>query len=276
VNAPGSRKVIMPDNSNPGGAGQDKLRGLQTAFAGHIRDPENTAAPEGIEDRRMKIYRELFFNNISSMLSSNFPVLRKLYDDGDWRELIRDFYSEHRCQTPLFPELPREFLRYLQDVRGRRPADPAFLLELAHYEWVELALSLDERELADVRAVPDGNLMEGIPVLSPLAWPLSYHFPVHRISPELQPAQAPEEATHILVYRDRSYEVKFMLLNDVTRYLLELVQQDRGLNGQQLLQQVAVTIRHPDPERMTAAGARLLEDLRSKDILLGTRENRPV
>jgi hypothetical protein len=276
VNAPGSHKAAMPENRTPGNTDQEKLRGLQTAFAGHIRDPENKAAPEGIEDRRMKIYRELFFNNISSMLSANFPVLRKLYDDGDWRELIRDFYSEHRCQTPLFPELPREFLRYLQDVRERRPADPAFLLELAHYEWVELALSLDERELADIRAVHDGNLMEGIPVLSPLAWPLSYHFPVHRISPELQPAQAPQEATHILVYRDRNYDVNFMLLNDVTRYLLELMQQDCASSGRQLLQQVAVAIGHSDPERMMAAGSQLLEDLRSKDILLGTLENRSV
>ena len=266
----------MPENRTPGGASQDKLRELQTTFAGHIRDPENTAAPEGIEDRRMKIYRELFFNNISSMLAANFPVLRKLYDDGDWRELMRDFYSEHRCQTPLFPELPREFLRYLQDARDRRPADPAFLLELAHYEWVELALSLDERELADVGAVADGDLMEGVPVLSPLAWPLSYTFPVHRISPELRPAQAPQEATHLLVYRDRSYEVKVMLLNDVTRYLLELLQQDGELSGRQLLQQVAVAIRHPDPERMMAAGSRLLEELRSKDILLGTREQHDV
>lgn len=265
----------MPELKNSMNAGSENLHKLQTAFAGHIRDPENQPAPAGIEDRRMKIYRELFFNNISSMLAANFPVLRKLYIDDDWNALIRDFYSEHRCQTPLFPELPKEFLRYLQDVRGQRETDPAFLHELAHYEWVELALSLDERELDDAAAAED-DLLEKIPVLSPLAWPLTYRFPVHLIRPDHQPKKAPQEATHILVYRDRQYNVKFMQLNDVTRYLLELMQEERELTGLELLQQVATTIRHPEPERMVPAGARLLEDLNNKDILLGGREKKRV
>ena len=43
---------------------QDK----QYAFAAHIRDPDNTIEPEGIEDRRMAIYRTLFFNNLYNLL----------------------------------------------------------------------------------------------------------------------------------------------------------------------------------------------------------------
>ena len=50
----------------------EALARLQTSFAAHIRDPKSTAAPDGIEDRRMAIYRDLFFNNIKSFLSSNF------------------------------------------------------------------------------------------------------------------------------------------------------------------------------------------------------------
>ena len=48
-------------------------------FAAHIRDPENKPAPENIEDRRMGIYRDLFFNNIEGFLSGTFPVLKRLY-----------------------------------------------------------------------------------------------------------------------------------------------------------------------------------------------------
>ena len=50
---------------------------LQYAFAAHIRDPESNAAPEGIEDRRLAVYRELFYNNVQSLLTSTFPVLRE-------------------------------------------------------------------------------------------------------------------------------------------------------------------------------------------------------
>jgi hypothetical protein len=249
----------------------ENLRSLQTRFAAHIRDPENHAAPADVEDRRMEIYRRLFFNNINRFLASNFPVLRQLYDDEAWRQLARDFFTEHRCHTPLFPELPKEFLRYLQEQRKNRPGDPAFLLELAHYEWVELALSMDENELEDTVANRTGDLMNEVPVLSPLAWPLSYLYPVHLIRPGFEPEAPPEQATHILVYRDRSDTVKFMQLNDVSRLLLNLLQENRGLTGLDLLNEIASSINHPNPSVVIDNGKKLLRDLRSKDILLGTR-----
>ena len=195
------------------------LARLQTEFTAHIRDPDRQAVPDGIEDRRMKIYRELFFNNISSLLASNFPVLHRLLDDEAWEALVRDFYANHRSKTPLFPEIAREFLQYLQDEREEHSSDLPFLLELAHYEWVELALSLDERDTTDLAADRDGDPLQGVPVLSPLVWVLSYRFPVHRISPDFQPGSAPEQATHLLVYRNRADDVKFMQLNDVSRLL---------------------------------------------------------
>lgn len=263
---PAARKKGKPENRDEG-----RLRRMQMSFAGHIRDPEAQPAPEGIENRRMQIYRELFFNNVSSMLASNFPVIRTLYSDENWSALIRDFYSEHRCHTPLFPELPKEFLRYLQDGRSDRPDDPPFLHELAHYEWVELALSLEERELDEVAADPDGDLLTGIPVLSPLAWPLSYRFPVHQIRSDYQPEEPPGEETHLLVYRNRRYDVKFMQLNQVSRLLLHLMKEDQGRTGLQLLEELARTIQHPQPRKVLDGGAELLEDLRRRDILLGTR-----
>jgi hypothetical protein len=255
--------------------GDSRLARLQTEFAAHIRAPDRNPAPADVEDRRMAIYRRLFFNNIRSLLEKNFPVLRSLYDEAGWSDLVRDFYSGHRCRTPLFPELAKEFLRYLQDVRpGQEPGagdDPPFLLELAHYEWVELALTLDERELEDFPADVDADLTEGRPLLSPLTWILSYRFPVHRIRRDFQPQEAPTEATHLLVYRDRAYRVRFMTLNAVTRLLLEHLRNSPEASGRELLERVAAEIRHPDPAKVIAAGSAVLNDLRDRDVLLGTR-----
>lgn len=248
----------------------ETLLDLQLAFAGHIRNPESTPAPAGIEDRRMNIYRELFFNNISKFLAGNFPVLRRIYDESGWSRLTRDFYIEHRAHTPLFTELPREFLRYVQEHRLDRPGDPPFLLELAHYEWVELALSLDEHDLSRLPHDPEGDLLEGTPVLSPLAWPLSYRFPVHRIGPDFQPRTPPDEATHLLVYRNRQDEVKFMELNAVSRLLLALMQEQPQSSGRQLLEQTASRIGRQDPATVIAGGSQLMSDLRDRDVLLGT------
>ena len=86
----------------------------QFAFAAHIRDPEHVPPPAGVEDRRMAIYRELFFNNIRNLLSNMFPVLRKLHSDERWFGLIRQFMQRHRAETPYFLRLPQEFLEFLQ------------------------------------------------------------------------------------------------------------------------------------------------------------------
>lgn len=251
--------------------GRERLFELQKAFARHIRDPGKTPAPDGIEDRRMAVYREIFYNNIQGFLASNFPVIRKLLDDRRWHALCRDFFAEHRSHTPLFPELPREFLRYLQDKRGIRDGDPPFLLELAHYEWVELALMLDEHEIDQVPARPDGDLLEDVPLVSPLAWLLAYSFPVHRIRPDYQPDAPSPDSTHLVVYRDRDDNVRFLELNRVSARLMSLLKEDDDRTGLECLETIAGELDHPDPAAVKEAGRRVLEDLRQRDILLGTR-----
>jgi len=248
----------------------DSLARLQISFAAHIRDPDTAPAPEGIEDRRMAIYRELFFNNIRSFLSSNFPVLRSLYDTDGWQALCRDFYRDFRSQTPLFPEIPREFLRYLREQRQDHPFDPPFMLELAHYEWVELALSLDEAGSTAIQADADGDLLNGIPFLSPLAWSLSYRFPVHRICTEYQPRTAPPKTTHLLVWRRQDYTIKFMQLNQVSALLVQKLKENTSHTGLELLTAIAAEINHPQPSVVVEAGRDLLQELKDKEIIPGT------
>jgi len=142
---------------------------LQYQFTAHMRDPQANPAPAGIEDRRMGIYRDLIFCNMEQFVSSNFPVIRTLYNDAEWNSLVRDFLREHECHTPLFPEFGREFLRYVEWRQQQGKGDPPFLLELAHYEWAELALNLDENEISAVPHDADGDAVSGIPAMSPLA-----------------------------------------------------------------------------------------------------------
>lgn len=251
----------------------DSLRSLQEGFAAHIRNPQQNPAPRDVEDRRMAIYRDLFFRNLSNFIAKSFPVLRRLHSDTAWSAMIRDFYTVHECHTPMFPEIPREFLQYLQDRRATHPEDMPFLLELAHYEWVEIALDLDERELDDVPADQNGDLLQSIPVLSPLAWPLAYRYPVHQIRPDFQPTEPPQQPTHLLVYRNRNDRVKFMQLNGVTARMIELMKENQGLSGLNILNTVAQELSHPQPETVIEAGTGVLRDLASRDVILGTRQS---
>lgn len=242
----------------------------QYAFTAHIRDPLRHAAPADIEDRRMRIYRELFFNNIEDFLSSSFPVLRRLLDEDRWLALARDFFAHHHCHSPLFLEIPREFLAYLEEERGERENDLPFMRELAHYEWVELALLIAETgETTPVE--PDGDLLDGRPVLAATAWPLSYRYPVHRISPDFQPEQAGEQPTYLLAYRNTEDDVRFLELNPVSARLLSLLQERPADCGRTLLNAIAVELAHPDPEVVIEGGRAILEEWRRLGVLLGVR-----
>lgn len=242
----------------------------QYRFAAHIRDPARNPAPAGIDDRRMAVYRELFFNNVASFLASGFPVLRAIHGDQGWTELIRDYFAAHRAHTPLFTSMGREFVDYLASERGQRPGDLPFLAELAHYEWVEMALTIETRRIDWGMADPDGDLLQRRPVLSPLAWPLAYRYPVHAIGPDNLPTEAPAAPTFILVYRDRNDAVGFTVMNPVTARLLELLTADTPGNGRQLLETIAGELHHPDPDVVIAGGLAVLQDLRARDVILGT------
>ncbi len=242
----------------------------QYEFTAHLRDPENNPAPEGIEDRRLGIYRDLLFNNIESFLSGGFPVIRSIYSDENWHRMVRDFFAHHKSHSPYFLEISQEFLTYLQDEREPQAEDPAGLLELAHYEWVELALSVSD-EVIDMNNIDaNGDLLTAHPVLSPLAWALAYQFPVHQMGPDNLPEQTGEQPNYLVVYRNRNDEVKFMEINPVTARLIHLLQEDETLSGQQALQQITQEMNHPNPDIVMQGGLSALQELQQYGIILGT------
>lgn len=237
---------------------------VQAELTRHIRDPARFHGPADIEGRRLKIYRELLYNNVEGFLSSGFPVLRSIYADERWHAMVRDFMASHLCRSPYFLEISEEFLAYLQHERGFHADDPPFLGELAHYEWVELALDVapDEPE-----GSPCDALLDGRPRVSSLAWPLAYQFPVHQLGAAFQPDEAPPEPTFLVVYRTVDDAVEFMEINAVTHRLLALLQDDSILTGRQALEQLAKELQHPEPAQLVAFGAELLTQLHAASIL---------
>jgi hypothetical protein len=209
------------------------LHEQQFAFAAHLRDPGAHAAPPGIEDRRIAIYRELVFANVEGLLAGGFPVLRAILADAGWHSLVRAFLRDHRAASPLFPELPREFVRFLQ---ARGDADPPWVAELAHYEWIEVALDYAEAEpLPDVSFDPLDAPLQA----SPLAWPLAYAWPVHRLAPGHVPDAPPAEPTCLLVQRDAEGRVRFHEIGVVAFHLVERVAARPGVTGAMHLEAMA-------------------------------------
>lgn len=202
-----SKQTSLPADS--------ELLALQTQFTQHLRNPDTYPVPKGLDERRVGIYSELIFHNISGLMSEFFPVLKQMLDEGDWDQLIREFFINWRAETPYFPRLAEEFLSFLMSRPGTNH-EPEYLLPLAHYEWLELYLFIHEEELPDKSL--DIETLRSAPLkLSDLAVPTAYQFPVHQICEGWEQELA---STYLLVFRDTSDSIRFFELAPLAYELL--------------------------------------------------------
>ena len=180
--------------------------------------------------------------------------------------------QKHHSKTPYFLELPEEFLNFLRNEYEHQDDDFPFLVELAHYEYIELALSIST-ETDDPHCVDaDGDLRKNIPVKSVLTWIYAYQYPVHRISKEFQPTNAEDQPIFLAVYRDSDDEVGFLELNSVSAALLNAIDDnDAGRSGDELLREIAANISYENVDAFVQHGATTLNEMRGLGILTGTR-----
>lgn len=247
-----------------------RLRDYQAAFAARIRDPRGRPCPRGVPARRMRVYEKLLFDNLNGFLLACFPVTRRLLGARVWRKAVRRFFAEHRCESPLFRDIPAAFLGWMRETAPQAYPDRPWLYELMHYEWLELAVMTDG---ADVEAVADDgedDLLSGVPVLNGTARLVSYRYPVHRIGPRFRPTEADGGSYCYLVYRDDRDEVRFIALNPVSARLLALIG-EAGLGGREALLKVAAELGRPDAGAVIEAGTALLKELRRAGALAGIR-----
>lgn len=248
------------------------FRGYQRAFTLHVRDPRAHPRPAGVSARRMNIYNELMFNNVRGFLDACFPVSRELLGEIRWTRIARRFFAEHRCTTPLFRQIPEEFVRWM----ATRPASvkmPDFLPHLLHYEWVELALDVNPKETLVPGTDAAGDLLSGRPVLNPVSLLLEYPYAVHKIGSGYRPRPAQQEATFILAFRNHDDRVRFIVLNPVSARLVALLR-DTRLTGRGALRRMAREMNHPDPAVVVAGGAQILENLRREEAVIGAAPSR--
>lgn len=238
---------------------------IQRQFVAHLKDPEHHPFELGIEQRRLNIYRELFFNNILGFLSSGFPVLESIYNAEEWRRLARQFMASHRCRSPYFIDISLEFVEFLSSEYQLAANDPPFLKELAHYEWLELSVSIRSSESAN--QLWDGQSDFEVVQFSPLATLVSYHYPVHQISFDFQP-QEPSEPVYLVVYRDSHDVVNFVLLNPLTAYLLDIIQQQKSICIKALIEAVGPSLPQFTQEQLSSAMSEILTQMLNKEILL--------
>lgn len=243
----------------------ETLREQQFAFARHLRDPEVHPAPTDLDARRLRVYRDLFFNNIEGLLRGSFPVISATLGPAEWKNVVQRYFAAYRSRTPLFPRIAAEFVDHLRQ-QTEAGVQPAWLAEMAHYEWIEQALFTSDAQPPSHD--PDGDLFDGIPVFSPWAEPLVYRWPVLQIGPGQVPSAAPDAPTLLLVWRNASQQVSFSQIGPFAFHLLTSVRNVQR-TGRSHLFALAVDAQ-ADPALIQAQGLDLLEQMRKQGLVLGT------
>lgn len=105
----------------------------------------------------MAVNKEIVFNNLFESISACFPVAQKVLGKRAWLNLTRGFLREHCANTPIFREIPEEFLGYL-NTQANLPLYPS---SLCHFEWVKLFVaSMDTTSVESgmhIREINTGN-----------------------------------------------------------------------------------------------------------------------
>jgi uncharacterized protein len=233
----------------------------QLEFTAHIRNPSANKKPAKVKDARIAVYREIVFNNMFGSVSACFPVCKSILNAREWKKLVREFFAQHQASTPIFREIPQQFLEFLKTVENL----PEYFQALAHYEWVELAVASQLTETIKLSKKTD--FLNEKPVLAPAHMLLKYDFAVHKISKKYLPKTA--ESTHLLVFRNTENQVKFIELNPMTFELLCLID-DNGMAGEQALVQLAEHIKHQDTDAIIQFGGGILADLARQQAIIGS------
>ena len=280
--------------SNVGGllprAASPRFIEVQRAFAGHIRNPELSPAPADVAPRRMQVYVRLFHRNIESFLSNGFPVAKSVLHEARWRDLVQGFIHRHASETPYFMDIGQEFMTFLDSDPSLDRPD--WLLELCHFEWVTRSLKHAGEEIPEAGIDPNGDLLTGQIVPSPLVRSLCYRYRVDEIAPQRLPREPPEKPVWLIICRRRNDRVSVLRSNALTHRLLQIVrgEADDGevpasvanaevslaekfsqTTGEDALADLAVEFPQIKAQRLHQQGAATLQRLREAEVILGVR-----
>ena len=243
---------------------------LQRQFLAHLRNPEQQPLPTGFDQQGSAIYVDLLYNKFNDSLTTCFPVTYAILGETAWQELLNDFIAGHRCLSPYYRQIPDEFVQYLQNER-QVTDDLPFLAELAHFEWIELALSIAEAEPVVTEILSDAQLMEAVLVFTPVIKLLHYVWPVQQINRAYQPDEPPSVATHILGFRDAADHVQFIALNPATASLV--LQLQNQYTAKQALQELGKDFTPAELSNLMLFGKDILADLYRQGAIIGINTN---
>lgn len=239
----------------------------QLAFTEYLRRTECDEKAEKQKPRRQEIYRDLVYKNINQCVADVFPITKNIIPETDWKIMIREFICAHRLQTPYFLEICQEFLAYIMYTRKTLPTHHPFALELAHFEWIQLAVDTANVSFPEHQhnSAPTENSLWTV---SPLTVGLTYSYPVHLIDECYLPKEPSAQQTYLLVYRNRNDDLKVLETDNISLRIIQLLQTLENINHTQIFQLLSAELGDHEKEIISARILSILCVLAENEIVL--------
>ena len=204
---------------------------------------------------------------IFETLGNAFPILSQLLPASQWRTLCEKFFAERHCHTPYLSHVPGEFVDFVNN----NDEQPLWLKELAQWEWTELELFLAADDDSIYTGETGDDLLNGIPLLSPLLRLHAYHYPVHQLGPDSLPGEPGAQPCYLLAWRKPDHSIGFAELNPLNALLVQHLHNNRELSGHGLLQRIAAEQLAHAADVIIKGGTETLYNFYRNGIVIGSR-----
>lgn len=240
------------------------FRQYQFALARHLRDPLGVPAPDGVNAADAGGCTQEMVDHLCDVLEPAFTVTRALLGDDLWQHAVRLFLKDAPSHAPWATAVQRAFVEHVcasPDMQGL----PAWLQDLAHFEWLQSAVSTSPVTWPAFDAA--GDVMQRPVVLNPTHVEATYEWPVHSIDTDHRPDDM--QSTYVSVLRDAQDELHVLESSVFRGQLLDLLRE--GQTGEQAFMVLAMWLSHPEPETFVREGAEVMAQLKREGVVLGTR-----
>lgn len=253
------------------------LKKFQSEFGDYLRSQRQNPH-DSVPNRVGKIYQDLIFNNVCGFLNQCFPICKRILGD-DWRMLCLYFFQRYPTHSPYFTEIPMQFVEFLsqiddddfdqstwldeltlshQTIKSRLPA---YLSELAHYEWLELYVETLPNQAEKLIFCGDQSYVFNQTVQNHY-----YTYPVHQIGINTDGVSMADSFLVVLRHHER---VKFVEVNILTHLFVDFLQQSTQVYDDltNLMTDFGNSIDYPDIEGLIAFKEDLFAMLMDENII---------
>jgi len=239
------------------------FRQFQFALARHLRDPLGVSAPVGVSLADAAVCTQDIVTHVSEVLAPAFPVTCALLGDEMWEHAVRLFLKDAQPHTPWASSTQRAFVDHVCESPDM-PRLPAWLQDLAHFEWLQNAVNTPPVSWPACDA--DADVMHHAVVLNPTHVEAAYEWPVHGIDTDHQPDDM--QSTYVSMLRDKDDTLPVLESSVFRGQLIDLLRD--GQSGEQAFMVLAMWLSHPEPEAFVREGAEVMAQLQREGVVLGT------